>query len=377
MNFSLTENQIKFKNLAARFVEMELKDADEWDRNANSDNGMFKKLGEYGLLGIPFSKEYGGGDGDYFSYYLVIEELSKRCASTALHVSGCVSLFIWPLLMYGNDKQKEIVKKVIAGDVMGSFMLTEEEAGSDAANIQLRAELDGDYYILNGKKVLTTNVRYSNYIIIFASTNLEKGSKGITAFLVEKETEGIFLENPQDKMGLRATETCSVQFKNVKIHKSCRLGEEGKGLIVAFSSLDGSRVGIAAQALGIAEGAFEIAVNYIKKRKQFGKSISQFQGVQWMVAEMKTKISASRLLTYNAAYMRDKNVSYGIEASEAKYFASETANFVTSKAVQLLGGNGYLNNYSVERMMRDAKITEIYEGTTEILKTIIGGNALK
>jgi len=336
-----------------------------------------RKMAEMGLMGIPIPKEFGGSGGDELGYAMTVEELSKHCASTGVILSAHTSLGSWPILKYGTQEQKEkFLKPLATGEKIGAFALTEAGAGTDASAQQTVAVLDGDSYILNGSKIFITGAGQADIYIIFAMTDKSKGTRGISTFIVEKGTPGFTFGKLEDKMGIRASSTGELIFEDCRIPKENLLGKEGKGFGIAMSTLDGGRIGIAAQALGIAQGAIDASVQYMKERKQFGKNISKFQGLQWYVAEMETKTQAARLLVYQAATKKSKGLPYSKEAAMAKLFAAETAMEVTTKAVQLFGGYGYTKDYPVERMMRDAKITEIYEGTSEVQKMVIAASVI-
>ncbi len=337
-----------------------------------------EKMAKYGLMGIPFPAEYGGAGGDHISYAITVEELSRVCASTGVICSAHTSLCCWPIFNYGTEEQKaKYLPGLLSGEKLGAFGLTEPNAGTDAAGQQTRAEDCGDYWLLNGAKVFITNGGYADVFVVMAMTDKSKGTKGISAFIVEKTDEGFSIGKTEDKMGICASSTTELIFQNCKIPKDRLLGDIGGGFKVAMSTLDGGRIGIASQALGIAQGAFDVTVDYMKARKQFGKKLSQMQALQFEMANMKTQIEAARLLVYRAADYKDKHLPYGEYAAMAKLFAAETAMYVTTKAVQLHGGYGFTKDYPVERMMRDAKITEIYEGTSEVQKMVISAAIFK
>lgn len=361
------------------FVEKEIKPiAAQIDETEEFPAENVKKMAKYGIMGIPFPKEFGGAGGDDISYIMAVEELAKACASTSVILSAHTSLCCWPIFKYGTEEQKQkYLPSLLKGEKLGAFALTEPNAGTDAASQQTIAKLDGDSYIINGSKVFITNGGYADVFVIFAMTDKSKGTKGISAFILEKGTKGFEIGKKEEKMGIRASSTAELIFRDCRIPKENMLGREGKGFGVAMSTLDGGRIGIAAQALGIAEGALDEAVKYMKTRKQFGRQIGAFQGLQWYIAEMATKIEASKLLVYKAAWRKATGQSYSLEAAMAKLYASETAMEVTTKVVQIFGGYGFTKDYPVERMMRDAKITEIYEGTSEVQKMVIAGNILK
>ncbi|MDO6355204.1 acyl-CoA dehydrogenase [Caloramator sp. CAR-1] len=379
MEFTLTKEQELMKEMLQKFVENEVKPiAAEVDEKEIFPMETVKKMAKLGLMGIPFPREVGGAGGDFLSYILAVEEISKACATTGVILSAHTSLCCWPIYNFGTEEQKkEYLPTLLKGEKIGAFALTEPNAGTDAASQQTTAKLEGDYYILNGSKVFITNGGYADIFIVFAMTDRSKGTKGISAFIVEKGFEGFEIGKIEEKMGIRGSSTAELIFKDCKVPKENLLGQEGKGFSIAMATLDGGRIGIAAQALGIAEGALEEAVKYMKERKQFGKPLSSFQGLQWYIAEMATKVEAAKLLVYKAAWKKEKGLPISLDASMAKLFASETAMEVTTKAVQIFGGYGYTRDYPVERMMRDAKITEIYEGTSEVQKMVISAHVLK
>ncbi|MDD6190592.1 MAG: acyl-CoA dehydrogenase [Firmicutes bacterium] len=378
MNFSLTKEQEFVRKMVRDFAETEVEPlAADIDVEHRFPVETVEKMAKYGLLGVPFPTEYGGAGGDHISYAITVEELSKKCASTGVICSAHTSLCCWPIFNWGTEEQKrKYLPDLLSGKKLGAFGLTEPNAGTDASGQQTRAEKDGDYYVLNGAKVFITNGGYAETFVVMAMTDKSKGNHGISAFIVEKGDEGFSIGKTEDKMGICASSTTELIFQNCRIPADRLLGEEGQGFKVAMSTLDGGRIGIASQALGIAQGALDVTVEYMKARKQFGKSLSKFQALQFMVAELATEIEAARLLVYRAADMKDKHLAYGPAAAMAKYFAAETAMHVTTKCVQLHGGYGYTKDYPVERMMRDAKITEIYEGTTEVQKMVIAASVL-
>ena len=379
MNFTLTKEQELVRQMVRDFAVNEVKPiAAEIDVTERFPMENVKKMGELGVMGIPFSTEFGGAGGDVLSYIIAVEELSKVCATTGVILSAHTSLCASLINENGTPAQKEkYLRDLCTGNKIGAFGLTEPGAGTDAAGQQTTAVLDGDNYILNGSKIFITNGGVADTFIIFAMTDKSKGTKGISAFIVEKGFQGFSIGKKEDKLGIRASSTTELIFENCIVSKENLIGKEGKGFGIAMKTLDGGRIGIAAQALGIAEGALEEAIKYMKERKQFGRPISAFQGLQWMVAEMSTKIEAARFLVYKAAWLKENKQPYSIDAARAKLYAAEVAMDVTTKAVQLFGGYGYTKEYPVERMMRDAKITEIYEGTSEVQKMVISGSLLK
>ena len=376
MNFSLTKEQEFVRKMVRDFAETEVEPlAADIDAEHRFPEETVAKMAKYGLLGVPFPTEYGGAGGDHISYAITVEELSKKCASTGVICSAHTSLCCWPIFNWGTEEQRQkYLPDLLSGRKLGAFGLTEPNAGTDASGQQTRAEKDGDYYVLNGAKVFITNGGYAETFVVMAMTDKSKGNHGISAFIVEKGDEGFSIGKTEDKMGICASSTTELIFQNCRIPADRLLGEEGQGFKVAMSTLDGGRIGIASQALGIAQGALDVTVEYMKARKQIGKSLSKFQALQFMVAELATEIEAARLLVYRAADMKDKHLAYGPAAAMAKYFAAETAMHVTTKCVQLHGGYGYTKDYPVERMMRDAKITEIYEGTSEVQKMVIAAS---
>ena len=379
MNFGLTREQELVRQMVREFAVNEVKPiAAEIDETERFPMENVKKMAELGMMGIPFPKELGGAGGDVLSYIITVEELSKACATHGVIVSAHTSLCASLLYENGTPSQKEKYLIPLAkGEKIGAFGLTEPGAGTDAAGQQTTAVLDGDNYILNGSKIFITNGGVADTFIVFAMTDKKMGTKGISAFIVEKGFPGFSIGKKEDKLGIRASSTTELIFENCVVPKENLIGKEGKGFGIAMKTLDGGRICIAAQALGIAEGAYEESVKYMKERKQFGRPLSAFQGLQWMIAEMETKIEAAKLLVYKAAWLKQNKLPYSTDASKAKLFAAEVAMDVTTKAVQIHGGYGYTKEYPVERMMRDAKITEIYEGTSEVQKMVIAGAALR
>ncbi|MDR1774490.1 MAG: acyl-CoA dehydrogenase [Clostridioides sp.] len=379
MNFTLSNEQKLVKQMVKEFAENEVKPlAAEIDETERFPMETVKKMAKYGMMGIPFKKEYGGAGGDTLSYILAVEELSKVCASTGVILSAHTSLCASVIDKYGTEEHKQKYLVPLAkGEKIGAFGLTEPNAGTDAAGQQTTAVLDGDNYILNGQKIFITNGGVADVFIVFAMTDRSKGTRGISAFIVEKGFKGFSIGKLEDKMGIRASSTTELIFEDCVVPKENLLNKEGKGFSVAMNTLDGGRIGIAAQALGIAEGALDEAVAYMKGRKQFGKTLDKFQGLSWMVAELDVKIEAARYLVYKAAFNKDAGLPYTVDAARAKLFAAEVAMEVTTKAVQLFGGYGYTKEYPIERMMRDAKITEIYEGTSQVQKMVISASKFK
>lgn len=379
MNFELSKEHEMARQLFRDFAVKEVQPlAQEIDEQERFPVETVKKLGKYGFMGIPFPKKYGGQGCDYLSYAMAVEELAKVCATTSVIVSAHTSLCASPIYEFGTEEQKQkYLPALCSGQNLGAFGLTEPNAGTDSAMQQTTAVLEGDNYILNGNKIFITNASYADVFIVMAMTDKSKGTKGISAFIVEKNFPGFSVGKKEAKMGIRGSATCELIFQDCVVPKENILGKEGQGFKIAMKTLDGGRIGIAAQALGIAQGAIDETVKYTSERKQFGKSISRFQNTQFNLADMQTSTDASRLLVYRAACKKDAGLSYNVEAAMAKLFAAETAMAVTTKAVQYHGGYGYTRDYPVERMMRDAKITEIYEGTSEVQRMVIGSSMLK
>lgn len=379
MDFMLTEQQKMMKKLFSEFAEKEVKPiAGEIDEEERFPSETVEKMAACKMLGIPFSRELGGAGADYLCYILAVEELSKVCGTTGVILSSHTSLGASPIAMFGTPDQKaKYLPDMCTGKKLGAFGLTEPNAGTDAAGQQTTAVKDGDDYIINGSKIFITNAGEAEVYVIFAMTDKSQGTRGISAFILEKGMPGFTIGKHEKKLGIRASATCELIFNNVRVSKKHLLGQEGKGFKIAMQTLDGGRIGIAAQALGIAQGAIDETVAYVKSRKQFGRAISKFQNTQFQLADMQTKTDAARLLVYQAAMAKDAGKPYTFLAAEAKLFAAEVAMEVTTKAIQLLGGYGYTRDYPVERMFRDAKITEIYEGTSEVQRMVIGGAMLK
>ena len=378
MDFNLNKKQALFQQMIREFAEKEVKPlAAEIDELERFPMETVEKLGKIGVMGIPVPTQYGGAGGDNLMYSIAVEELSRCCATTGVVVSAHTSLCVAPILEHGTEEQKmKSLPNLASGKWIGAFGLTEPNAGTDAAMQQTMAVLDGDHYVLNGTKIFITNANYANVFVVFAMTDKSKGNKGISAFIVEKDFPGFSIGKKEKKLGIRGSATAELIFENCIVPKENLLGEEGKGFSIAMKTLDGGRVGIASQALGIAQGAMDETVKYTKERKQFGRSIAQFQNTQFRMAELETKVQASRLLVRSAAFKKDQHVPFSADAAMAKLFAAETAMEVTTKAVQFHGGYGYTRDYPVERMMRDAKITEIYEGTSEVQRMVISANIL-
>ena len=379
MDFMLTEQQQMMKKLFAEFAEKEVKPlAAEVDEDERFPRENVEKMKACKMMGIPFSREYGGAGADYLSYILAVEELSKKCGTTGVVLSAHTSLGTWPIEHFGTAEQKnKYLPDLCTGKKLAAFGLTEPNAGTDAAGQQTTAVKDGDDYILNGTKIFITNAGEADVYVIFAMTDKTKGTHGISAFIVEKGMPGFTVGQHEKKLGIRGSATSELIFNNVRLSKDHLLGQEGKGFKIAMMTLDGGRIGIAAQALGIEQGAIDETVPYVKASKQFGRSIAKFQNTQFQLADMQVKTDAARWLVYDAAMKKEKGLPYSVEAAKAKLFAAEVAMEVTTKAIQLMGGYGYTRDYPVERMFRDAKITEIYEGTSEVQRMVISGAMLK
>jgi len=381
MNFELTEEQNLIREMVRSFAETEVApSAGSRDEEELFDRAlMFDRLGELGLTGIVFPEEYGGAGADYISYAIAVEELSRVCGSTGVTLSAHLSLCANPIFMFGTEEQKQTFLTPLAtGEKLGAFGLTEPSAGSDAGGTKTTATRDGDDWILNGSKIFITNAGDAEtYVVLARSDKSAEKHRGISAYIVEKGTPGFSFGKKEAKMGIRSSPTMELVFENCRIPGGNLLGQEGQGFKVAMKTLDGGRIGIAAQALGIAQGALDATIAYTKEREQFNKPVASFQGVHFQLADMATQIEASRLLIYNAAYRASAGLSYSQESAMAKLYASETAMRVTTQAVQLHGGYGYTREFPVERMMRDAKITEIYEGTSEIQRLVIGSALIR
>ncbi|MGI9535510.1 MAG: acyl-CoA dehydrogenase [Desulfocapsaceae bacterium] len=376
MKFELSEEQSLIRDTVREFAESEIgPSAAQRDEEERFDRSlMFDSLAELGLTGIVFPEEYGGAGADYLSYAIAVEELSRVCASTGVTLSAHLSLCANPIYLFGTESQKQqFLVPLATGEKMGAFGLTEPSAGSDAGSTKTTAVRDGDEWLLNGSKIFITNGGEAEIYVVLARTDKDaKKHHGISAFIVEKGTEGFTFGKKEQKLGIRSSPTMEIVFENCRIPVENLLHEEGEGFKVAMKTLDGGRIGIASQAIGIAQGALDQAVAYAKERKQFDKPIAAFQGISFQLADMATQIEASRLMVYNAAYRASAGLSYSQSSAMAKLIASETAMKVSTQAVQILGGYGYSREFPVERMMRDAKITEIYEGTSEIQRLVIG-----
>lgn len=379
MNFSQTPQEQLFLEMIRSFAEKEVKPlAAEIDEQERFPIETVKKMGEIGLMGIPFPVEYGGAGGTNVMYSMAVEELSRVCATTGVVLSAHTSLCAAPIYENGTEEQKmKYLPKLCSGEWIGAFGLTEPNAGTDAAAQQTFAEEKEDHFVLNGNKIFITNAEYAHVYVVFAMTDKSQGTRGITAFIVEKGTPGFSIGKKELKMGIRGSATCELIFENCIVPKENLLGRVGGGFKIAMKTLDGGRIGIASQALGIAQGAMDETVKYTKERKQFGRSIAQFQNTQFQLADLQCRIQASRLLVRLASWKKDMKTPYTMESAQAKLYCAETAMDMTTKAVQFHGGYGYTREYPVERMMRDAKITEIYEGTSEVQRLVIASNLLK
>lgn len=373
MQIVLTEEQELLRESVRRFArEVVRPRAKEIDESGEFPLDFFRQAGELGLTGVAVPEEHGGAGMDAVSYCLVIEEVSRVCATSGVILSVNNSLVCDPLVKFGNDEQKrEFLTPLAAGDKIGCFALTEPDAGSDAASLRTTARRDGDDYVLNGSKVFITNGTHADLAIVFATVDPEKKHRGITAFVVPCDAPGLTRGAHEYKLGVNASGTTELAFEDVRVPAASRLGEEGEGFKIAMATLDGGRVGISAQAVGVAQGAFEAALAYAREREQFGRPIADFQAIQFYLADMQTEIDAARLLTWKAAWAKEHQKRYTLEAAQAKLFSSEMAQRVTNKALQIHGGYGYTREYDVERFFRDARITEIYEGTSEIQKMVI------
>ena len=383
MDFTLDKKHEMARALFAEFAEKEVKPlAQEIDEEERFPRETFDKMKKAGFMGIPVPKEYGGQGCDPLTYVMCIEELAKKCGTTAVALSAHTSLCCDPILTYGTEAQKQkYIPRLAKGELLGAFALTEPGAGTDAQGAQTKAVEDGDSWVLNGTKCFITNGKEADVYIVIAVTDIVEGRRGpqkrFSAFIVEKDTPGFSFGTKEKKMGIRGSSTYELIFEDCRIPKDSMLGTRGKGFGLAMHTLDGGRIGIAAQALGLGEGALEATINFVKERKQFGRPISAFQNTQFQLADMAARMEAAKMLVYAAADAKAKKPVYSVEAAKAKLFAAEAAMEVTTKAVQLHGGYGYTREYDVERMMRDAKITEIYEGTSEVQRMVISGSLLK
>lgn len=378
MNLVFTEEQKMMQKMVRDFAQKEIAPAIEhMEETEEFPRHLIQKMAELGLMGIPIPEEYGGAGMDFTSYIIAINELSKVSATIGVILSVHTSVGTNPILYFGNEEQKKkYIPKLASGEYLGAFGLTEPSSGSDAASLKTRAVKKGDHYILNGSKIFITNAGEADVYIVFASTEPDKGSYGISAFIVDKDTPGFSVGKKEKKMGLNGSNTCEIVFEDARVPAENLLGNEGEGFKIAMSNLDVGRIGIAAQSLGIAEAALEYATNYAKERKQFGKPIGANQGLGFKLADMATEVEAAKLLTYRAADLKTNNMSCGKEASMAKLFASETAMKSAIEAVQVYGGYGYTKEYPVERLFRDAKVCQIYEGTSEIQRMVLSKHLL-
>lgn len=374
MNFQLTEEQKMLRKMVRDFAEKEVAPtASERDEEERFDRSIFDQMAELGLTGIPWPEEYGGIGSDYLSYVIAVEELSRICASTGVTLSAHLSLASWPIFKYGTeDQKKNFLKRLASGEALGAYALSEPGAGSDVVSMKTTARRDEEEFVINGNKVWITNGGVADIYIVFAKTDTDANHKGISAFIVEKGTEGFSFGKKEKKLGIRSSPTTELIFENCRIPAANLLGNEGEGFKIAMTTLDGGRNGIAAQALGIAQGALDAAADYAKERQQFGKPIAANQGISFKLADMATEIEAARLLTYQAAWLESAGLPYGKASAMSKLFAGDVAMKSTVEAVQVFGGYGYTKDYPVERYMRDAKITQIYEGTNEVQRLVIG-----
>ncbi len=379
MQFELTDDQKMMQKMVREFAEKEVAPGtEERDEHEKFERSLFDSLGDLGVTGICFPEQYGGAGGDNLSYILAIEEISRVDDGLGIALSASVSLCGWPIYAYGSEEQKKKYLVPLAeGTKLGAFGLTEPNAGTDAASQQTVAVLQGDHYVLNGSKIFITNAGEAETYIVFAMTDKSKGVKGISAFILEKGMPGFTFGKKEHKLGIRSSQTMELIFQDVKVPVANLLGKEGEGFKIAMSTLDGGRIGVAAQALGVAQAALDHAVKYSKERVQFGKPIAANQAIAFMLADMAVKVDAARLLTYRAAYLKDNGQPYSKEAAMAKLYASDAAMAVTTDAVQIFGGYGYSREYPVERLMRNAKITQIYEGTNQVQRMVISGAVLR
>lgn len=379
MDFSLSKEYEMARTLYRDFAENEVKPlAQQTDEEERFPIETLEKFRKYGFMGIPYPKEYGGQGCDSLTYIMCVEEMSKVCGTTGTMLSAHTSLGTWPIYKFGTEEQKKkYLPKLTSGEYLGAFALTEPNAGTDSSAQQTKAVLQGDHYVLNGSKIFITNAGYADTYVVFAMTDKSQGNHGISAFIVEKTFPGFSVGKKEKKMGIRGSSTCELIFENCIVPKENLLGQEGKGFKIAMMTLDGGRIGIAAQAQGLAEGALNEAIKYVKERKQFNRPLAKFQNIQFEIADMETRAQASQYLLYRAAIAKDKQKSCSLEAAMAKLYCAEAAMNITTRCVQLLGGYGYTREYPLERMMRDAKITEIYEGTSEVQKMVISKYALK
>ncbi|MBE5106806.1 acyl-CoA dehydrogenase AcdA [Bacillus thuringiensis] len=373
MHFKLSEEHEMIRKMVRDFAKNEVAPtAAERDEEERFDRALFDQMAELGLTGIPWPEEYGGIGSDYLAYVIAIEELSRVCASTGVTLSAHTSLAGWPIFKFGTEEQKQkFLRPMAEGKKIGAYGLTEPGSGSDAGGMKTIAKRDGDHYILNGSKIFITNGGIADIYVVFALTDPESKQRGTSAFIVESDTPGFSVGKKESKLGIRSSPTTEIMFEDCRIPVENLLGEEGQGFKIAMQTLDGGRNGIAAQAVGIAQGALDASVEYARERHQFGKPIAAQQGIGFKLADMATDVEAARLLTYQAAWLESEGLPYGKESAMSKVFAGDTAMKVTTEAVQVFGGYGYTKDYPVERYMRDAKITQIYEGTQEIQRLVI------
>lgn len=379
VDFKLTEEQELIRSNMREFADTYVEPiAVEIDEASRHPKEVFDRLAEMGWMGMIYPEQYGGAGTDYLTFAIVIEELSRSCAATGFTLSCHTALASGPIFNFGNEEQKQkYLAPLCKGEKIGAFALTEPGAGTDVGAATTEAVLDGDEYVINGTKTFISNGPLADTFVVFASTDKSKGTKGISAFIIPKETPGIRAGEHFMKMGIRASQTSEIILKDCRVPKANLLGQEGSGFRIAMQTLDNGRIGVAAQAVGIAQAALDESIKYSKQRIQFGKPISANQAIQWMIADMATDISAARFLTYHAAYLKDQGVPYSKEAAMAKVFSAEMASRHASKAVQIHGGYGYIKGQKVERLMRDAKITEIYEGTSEAQRMVIASSMLR
>jgi butyryl-CoA dehydrogenase len=379
MNFELTDEQQLIRDAVREFADTEVAPiAAELDRDHRFPCELLPKMAELNLMGMPYPEKLGGAGADYVSYVIAAEELARACASTSVVMLAHSSLATWPVYQFGTEAQKErYLHDMASGRRLGAFALTEPAAGTDAGAGTTTAVLHADEYALNGSKIFITNAPYAEVYIVFAKTDPERGARGMSAFIVEKDTPGLSVGEAEHKLGIRGSSTPPLYFADCRVPKDALLGQEGDGFKIAMQTLDGGRIGVAAQAVGIAQAALDASVAYAKERVQFGKPIAANQAIQWMIADMATQVDAARLLTYRAAWCIDKGRPYSTEGAMAKLFASETATRVADRAIQIHGGYGYTESYPVERNYRDAKITELYEGTSEVQRMVISRSYLR
>ena len=379
MDFELTDEQQLIRDAVREFAETEVTPiAAELDRDHRFPRELMPKLAEMNLMGMPYPEKEGGAGADYVSYVIAIEEISRACASTGIIMSAHTSLATWPIFKFGTEAQKDqYLQDMASGRRLGAFALTEPGAGTDAGAGTATATLRADGYALNGSKMFITNAPYADVYVVFAKTDPERGTRGMSAFIVEKDTPGFSVGEAEHKLGIRGSSTPPVYFADCRIPKEALLGGEGDGFKIAMQTLDGGRIGVSAQALGIAQAALDASIAYAKERVQFGKPIANLQAIQWMIADMALEVDAARLLVYRAASCVDNGRPYSTEGAMAKLFASEAATRVAGKAIQIHGGYGYTESYPVERNYRDAKITELYEGTSEVQRMVIARSALR